>query len=56
MDTTEPSTMTVIQLTGGRGTVTGEVIHINPNYVVVLAGGRERYVPQRIIADMRRVA
>jgi ribosomal protein L24 len=31
--------MIVIRLTGGRGTVTGQLVHINPNYVAVLVGG-----------------
>jgi hypothetical protein len=47
--------MIVIRLTGGRGTVTGQLVHINPNYVAVLVGGVERFVPQRIIATMKRV-
>lgn len=49
--------ITVIRLTGGRGIVRGEIIHMNPNYVVIIdQSGTERYVPQHIIATMKRSA
>ena len=46
--------MITITLTGGRGTVTGELVHMNPNYWVVLDNGTERFVPTFIIADSVR--
>jgi len=46
--------ISVIRLTGGRGTVVGEIIHINPNYLVVLDDvGVEVYVAQRIILSVQ---
>lgn len=46
----KPST---IRLTGGRGTVEGEIVHANPNYTFVVAlEGSEITVPADLIADV----
>lgn len=54
--------MTTITLRGGRGSVSGELIHINPNYVVLRKPQSEAgykgcvvHVPQRIIANIKTV-
>jgi ribosomal protein L16/L10AE len=47
--------MTAIRLSGGRGSVVGQLVHINPNYVVIMVDGVERFVPQWIIATMKRI-
>lgn len=46
---------TTITLTGGRGTVVGEVIHANPNYTFLVdAAGKEITVPAELIAEVTR--
>ncbi len=47
--------MSTIYLKGGRGSVTVDIVDMNPNYVVgVSRSGEEVIVPQRIIRSIEK--
>ena len=48
--------MSTILLKGKRGKVRGEIIHINPNFVVVLQDDvrGEKYIPQQHIRRIEK--